>query len=147
MLVVLDTNVVFSGLLSSAGASHEILRMALREDIEVAISNTLYLEYEEVLTKPANLRTLDLASHEVLAVLDALVGVAKKRKVYYQLRPHLPDESDRMLVECAWVSHAEAIVTHNARHFPEGDLWGCSFAVTTPRDLLKEIRRANEPEE
>jgi hypothetical protein len=50
---VLDTNVLFSALLSRRGASFEIFRRLRRGEWRMVLSNHLLLEYEEVLKRNA----------------------------------------------------------------------------------------------
>ncbi len=46
MRVVLDTNIIISGLYSKRGASYQLLRAAISGDLPCAISPLLALEYE-----------------------------------------------------------------------------------------------------
>ncbi len=48
MVTTVDTNVLFAALRSSDGASFRILHMVLDEDVTLALSNSLYFEYEDV---------------------------------------------------------------------------------------------------
>ena len=146
MTITMDTNVLFSALHSSEGASHYILRMVLDERATLALSNSLYFEYRDVLTRETNLDKLGLCREDVEAVLDALVPLARKKAVYFRLRPNLLDESDNMLIECAWASNADLIVTHNKRHFLKSELTGFRFRVVTPREFMIEWRQTGERE-
>ena len=46
MLVVLDTNIIISGLYSKRGASYQLLKAAISGDLPCAISPLIALEYE-----------------------------------------------------------------------------------------------------
>lgn len=52
MLVVLDTNVLVSGLQSALGASNAVLRRLGVGSYRIAISTALCLEYDDVLNRP-----------------------------------------------------------------------------------------------
>ena len=47
--IILDTNVLYSGLYSSLGASYKILRAIEEKTVKIVISTTLLFEYEDVL--------------------------------------------------------------------------------------------------
>jgi predicted nucleic acid-binding protein len=49
VLVVIDTNILVSGLQSSLGASNEVLRRLALGHFRAAVSTTLLFEYEDVL--------------------------------------------------------------------------------------------------
>ena len=49
--VVLDTNVLFSGLYSSNGASYQLLTAIFNKKFKIAISTPLVFEYEDVLNR------------------------------------------------------------------------------------------------
>ena len=59
MIITADTNVIFSALYSSSGASHYILRLILKEKIRLALSPQIYFEYYDVLTRKENLAKLN----------------------------------------------------------------------------------------
>ena len=46
--IILDTNVLFSGLYSSSGASYQILRAIEKGQIKIVTSTTLIFEYEDI---------------------------------------------------------------------------------------------------
>jgi predicted nucleic acid-binding protein len=50
----------------------------------------------------------------------------------------LPDPGDEFLLELAVAGRADAIVTHNVRHFAGVERFG--IQVMTPREFLKTIR-------
>ena len=50
---VVDTNVLYAALYSSAGASHELLRLLRMEKWKLVVSNTLCAEYKEILKREA----------------------------------------------------------------------------------------------
>ncbi len=68
-------------------------------------------------------------------VIDLLVMLSNKHFIYYRLRPNLLDENDNMLVECAFVSGSQYLVTSNIKDFTRGELQIYPFTVITPGDF------------
>lgn len=137
MIVTVDTNVIFSALYSNLGASHQILKLILEEKIEVALSPQIYFEYYDMLVREDNLAKLNLMVEEVEDILDLLALLAQKHSIYFLLRPNLIDEKDNMVVECAFASNSEYLITSNVRHFKSSELKGFKFKVVTPREFYK----------
>ncbi len=52
---ILDTNVIFSSLYSSKGASFQVIKLVYEGKAEIQISNTLCTEYEEILKSKADM--------------------------------------------------------------------------------------------
>ena len=65
---------------------------------EAAISVALFLEYEDVLTRPERLSQFHGLTHE--DIIEFLADFAtlsyQAHPVYYQYRPTLPDEGDEL---------------------------------------------------
>lgn len=102
--VVLDTNVVVSALRSKRGASFAILRR-IGEAWTPLISVPLILE----------------------EIVRAFCFFGREIPVYFQVRPSLPDPGDEFLLELAVAGRADAIVTHNVKHFAGAEVsaYGC----------------------
>lgn len=142
MIVVIDTNVLVAGLRSSAGASHRILGGIASGAVTFAISVPLFLEYEDVLKRPAMRRALGLTVAEVDTVLDVLAAKCRQTKLHYLWRPQLRDPNDEMVLETAANAGAKAIVTFNHADFlPAASSF--NIDVIFPRDYLAHIRRAS----
>ena len=135
MIVTVDTNVIFSALYSSSGASHCIFRLILDEKIKLALSPQVYFEYYDVLTREENLLKLKLSIGDVENILDLLALLAKKYLIYFLLRPNLLDEKDNMICECGFASNSEYLITSNVRDFKSGELKGFIYQVITPKDF------------
>ena len=69
---VLDTDVVVAAMRSSQGASRQLLLEALSDRFELLLSVALILEYEAVLTRPAQLTACGISKAEAGRVLDDL---------------------------------------------------------------------------
>ena len=79
--IILDTNVLFSGLYSSSGASYQILRAIEKGQIKIVTSTTLIFEYEDILRrKKADLKLTDA---EIEIILDNLCYLSRFQKIYF----------------------------------------------------------------
>jgi len=132
--VVLDTNVVVSALRSRRGASFALLRRIGQGWVPL-ISVPLILEYEAVGKRQAELLKIPEATVE--AIVRAFCFFGRETDIHFRLRPFLPDPNDEFLLELAVAGRADAIVTHNVRHFVGVERFG--IRVLTPRDFLRTI--------
>lgn len=110
--VVLDTNVVVSGLLNSFGPPGRVLDLALAGDLTVAYDDRVLSEWREVLGRekfgfsPADVESLlALFQEEGLRTNPSPLGVA------------LPDPDDLPFLEVAREARA-TLVTGNLKHYP-----------------------------
>lgn len=136
MTVILDTNVLYAGLYSSQGASHQILNRVERRELHIVLSTTLVFEYEEVLKR--HQAVLKLTSSEIEGFLDELCNRGEHQRVHFLWRPQLPDPKDDHLLELAVASDQTSIVTHNTRHFRGAKAFG--IKIMTPKQLLERLR-------
>ena len=132
MNIVLDTNVVFSAMNSSLGASHKLLKRIDQAPLRMHVSTPLVLEYEAVLKRNNSLNYAD-----VNAVVDYLCHISEQHGIFYLWRPVLKDPQDDHVLELAVKANA-VIVTWNVKDFvPATARFG--LEVITPRDLLKRL--------
>jgi len=137
MIITVDTNVIFSALYSNQGASHQIVRLIIDEEIKLALSPQVYFEYYEVLMRENNLEMFNLSKKETEDFLDLLALLAQKYSIYYLLRPNLPDEDDNIFMECAYASNSDYLITSNVKDFKQSELKGFGFEIITPKDFIK----------
>jgi len=130
--VVLDTNVFIAALRSRRGASFAILRRIGHGWVPL-ISVPLILEYEAVGKREA--QRLKIPESTVDAIVSAFCFLGRETDIHFRLRPFLPDPGDEFLLELAVAGRADAIVTHNVRHFVDADRFG--IQVLTPREFLR----------
>ncbi len=133
---VVDTNVLFAGLYSSLGASHQVLRMIDNGEIVPLLSTTLLFEYEEVLRR--NRVRLGLQVKDVEAILNGLCLRGESRKIHFLWRPRLSDPKDDHVLELAVASGRVTIVTHNKRDF--ANIADLGVRVVSPGTYIKETR-------
>ncbi len=144
MVVTMDTNVLLAAHISQSGASYKILRLIIDERISLALSTQILLEYDEVLKREEILKLTRLNIEQVEDVLDLLVLLAQKQKIYYRLRPNLRDENDNLFAECAFASNSNYLITSNIRDFKGGELRGFEFKALTPKDFYQMWRKKHE---
>ena len=131
--IVVDTNVLVSGLRSSDGASYKLL-MALDDPrIRFYLSVTLVLEYESAIKRAAT--GIRLSGADKDAVLDFLCRTGAHQKVHFLWRPCLKDPSDDMVLELAVAAGADKIVTYNHADFKGADKFG--VRPVRPHEILK----------
>lgn len=134
--IIMDTNILFAALHSSAGASHQILRLIDSGALTPVISAPLLFEYEDVLKRKQ--KELSLSDSEIDVVLDNICALSKWQKIYFLWRPYLHDPKDDHVLEVAVASETKVIVTHNLKDFT-----GCErFGITAmrPGELLEAMR-------
>ncbi|MGV0027221.1 putative toxin-antitoxin system toxin component, PIN family [Phormidesmis priestleyi] len=133
--IVLDTNVVVSGLRSRRGSAFQLLTLVGTERFAIHLSVPLVLEYREVLSREASKLYVDAIDIE--ALIEFHCSVAKKHRIFFLWRPYLPDPKDDMVLELAVAAGCDSVVTHNIRDFVGIDKFG--IKVIKPAEFLKEI--------
>ncbi len=132
MKVVLDTNVLVSGLMTRAGTCAAILNLAVDGRITAVLDARISDEYRRTCLSPR----LRLDTGAVLGFLRLLEDCAESVTAM-PLKSTLPDPDDLPFLEVAAASHA-VLVTGNTRHFPPKAVG--SVRVSTPRDFLDALR-------
>lgn len=74
--IVLDTNVMVSGLRSQRGASYKLLQMLNDQRWQINLSTSLLLEYEDVLKRPGMVPGLSHAAIDTF--IDGLCSIANR---------------------------------------------------------------------
>jgi putative PIN family toxin of toxin-antitoxin system len=134
MKVVLDTNVLVSGLLAPFGPPGEMVRMVSSGSLQICFDARILSEYEEVLRRPK----FGFSPDETRLLLNQIQGDGFV--VAADPLPHrLPDPWDEPFVEVAWAGKAEALITGNIRHFPRSACGG--VFVVSPADFLDFYRK------
>ncbi|MEZ4511816.1 MAG: putative toxin-antitoxin system toxin component, PIN family [Chloroflexota bacterium] len=108
--VVLDTNVLLVSI-SSKSKYHWLFQKLLQQEFEIAITNEILTEYEEIISKKYSVT----AAQNTIRTLLLLPNVTKS-DVYYNWALLRDDPDDDKFVDCAIAANANYIVT-NDRHF------------------------------
>jgi putative PIN family toxin of toxin-antitoxin system len=136
MILVIDTCVIVSAFRSRGGASRILLDQVRTQPLRLAISSGLMMEYEAVLTRPEQMAVHRQSREEIERFLISLASFAKHVRSNYRYRPLLQDPNDEMVLEAAINGGAQAIATHNVRHFlPAATLFG--IEILTPGRILE----------
>ena len=134
MRIVLDTNVLVSGLLSPFGPPGDILRLITTGTVRVCYDARILGEYRQVLRRPA-FSFSQVQVESVLAQLEADGDLV----VACPLPDHLPDPDDEVFLAVALAGRADCLVTGNLRHYPEPRRQGVQ--VVSPRVFLELYRK------
>jgi putative PIN family toxin of toxin-antitoxin system len=131
--VVLDTNVIVSGLRSRRGASFRVLSLVGSGLFEHCVSVALAFEYEDAIKRSES--GIQLPKAVVEDILDFLCASARQQEIHFLWRPVLPDPKDDMVLEVAIHGGCEVIVTYNVEDFRGSDRFGVK--VIQPQEFLK----------
>lgn len=130
MLIVLDTNVLVSSLITPFGNSARILDMILIKDLRILYDDRIISEYREVLSRPK----FSFAQRDVEILLDYFEseGLRVTPSVIYE---PLMDKDDIPFLEVALSGNAEALITGNKKHFKTKSAKG--LKIMSPEEFLK----------
>jgi len=133
MKIVLDTNVLVSGLLSPYGAPGEIVRMVASGVLELCYDARVLSEYRSVLLRSK----FPFHKTQVALLLDQI----KARGYVVATKPlakRLPDPDDEVFLEVALAGKARCLVTGNLKHYPKRLRQG--VLILPPPELLEIYR-------
>jgi predicted nucleic acid-binding protein len=81
---------------------------------------------------------LKIPESTVDAIIRAFCFTGREVDIYFSFRPFLPDPADEFLLDLAVAGRADAIVTHNVRHFAPVDRFG--IRIVTPGEFLRTMK-------
>lgn len=114
MKVVIDTNVLVSGLINPGGKPARIIDLLLNGKLILLYDNRILNEYSDVLyRKKFNF------SDALVAPLLAFITHECEYVTAIPLKIPFQDESDKMFLEVAETGNAEFLLTGNKDHFPK----------------------------
>lgn len=128
--IVLDTNVLVSGLMNAATPPGRIVDGLRADEIRLCFDDRIFAEYYEVFTRPELARWIHPTDAD--AILDHIQHSARRVDGSATIEG-LPDPDDAPFAEVARLA-AVPLVTGNVRHFPR-DIAG-AIIVLTPREYL-----------
>lgn len=133
MKIVIDTNVLVSGLLSPSGPSGEIVRMVASGILELCYDARILSEYRNVLLRPK----FSFDQDHVNALLDQIKTCGRVVAVE-PLTKRLPDPKDEPFLEAALAEKIQCLVTRNLKHYPAKKREG--MLVVPPEEFLEIYR-------
>lgn len=125
MNLVLDTNVLVSGILNPHGVPGQVINLFLRKDIILLVDERIMHEYHEVLSR----EKFGLNPGDILALMDFI----RHEGIHVTAKPlsiKLDDMDDLPFIDVAITGKADYLVTGNIKHFPRDDY------VVTPQDFI-----------
>ena len=139
MRIVVDTNVLVSGLLSPFGPPAEVVRLIAANLVQLLYDPRILAEYQQVLTRPK----FPFAPSRVEALLTQVEADGELITAPPLVKP-LPDSDDEAFLAVAISGRARFLVTGNLRHFPAAYRQGVS--VISPRAFVESYRVAGRSE-
>jgi putative PIN family toxin of toxin-antitoxin system len=131
MSVVIDTNVLVSGLMNPQGPPGRIVDEVLAGAFTVLYDDRTMSEYREVLARPA----FGFSLTDVDALLD-FIEMTGEPVTGLRLPIVLPDPHDLPFLEVATAGRADALITGNTRYFkPRRGQHG--VGVCTPAEFVR----------
>ncbi len=132
--IVLDTNVLVSGLLSAYGHPGRIIDSLLMGSVGIVYDDRILGEYNDVLARPK----FKFDPHRVSALLNFLKinGRFTPAPPLSQLNmAHVPDMDDLPFAEVAVAAKVDALVTGNTKHFSFLETY--SVLVLSPAEFVR----------
>lgn len=114
MLVVLDTNVFISALLSSKGPPAELIKRWEADEFGVVLSQILINELKPSLAYPRIKKYLKASEQTIGAIIDKLGNIAAVVEPQVELDVIGKDPEDNRLLECAIAGGAAYIISGDA---------------------------------
>jgi uncharacterized protein len=130
MRLVLDTNVLVSGIMNPHGPPGRILDMIVSQPVPVLYDDRILTEYRQVLERPR----FGFDYSAVASLLD-FIEFSGEHMSCASMDIVLPDPTDLPFLEVAITGMADALVTGNTKHFKP---WRGRHAVRicSPAELL-----------
>jgi len=132
---VLDTNVLVSGLISTASPPRQLVDAWLGERFTLVTSLYMVEELVHVLSYPRIASRLQLTDAELATLLDGLLGKARVTPGQLRLPGVARDPKDDPLVACALQGQADYIVSGDGDLLDLGQRHG--IQILTPRQFLE----------
>lgn len=135
--IVLDTNVLISALRSKRGSSFQLISLLEQDKFKINISVPLILEYESIINRELN--TLDIDKKDMDIILDYICTIGTKYNIFYLWRPFLKDPKDDFILELAYTSDSDFIITFNKKNFRGAEKFG--IKILSPQEFIKLLEK------
>lgn len=135
MNIVLDTNVLVSGMINPNGAPGRIIDLMSSGKVNIVLDDRIFEEYCNVLNRPRF--KCHFSDFEKTSIIEffKISGIRVKSSVVIT---DLPDMGDVPFLEIA-LSQDIPLVTGNLKHFPKHKILKCS--VMTPNDFISQFNK------
>ena len=133
MRIVLDTNVLVSGLLNPNGAPGRLIDLFLGRHVTLLYDDRILGEYDDVLAGPQ----LNIARDLAVAILSFLRLTGERVTALPLPADLLPDPDDLPFAEVAISGNANAVVTGNLKHFKGLGSYG--IEVILPARFIEQL--------
>lgn len=133
MIVVLDTNILISGLIRPENPPGRLIDLLRSGELSLAIDDRILAEYSAVLGREYFRKYFSLAEKDL--ILDFL-SHDSIRVLCTQAAVGLPDQDDACFLEVAWAAKVP-LVTGNQKHFPLDLCRGVT--ISSPAEFLAEF--------
>lgn len=137
MKIVLDTNVIVSGLLQPQGNPAQVLTLVLAGAVQICHDQRILAEYAEVLVRPR----FKFDVEKVRQVLTKIKADGLAVDATGQRDLDLPDIDDEPFLAVALSAQVDYLVTGNLADYPAGRCGGC--AVISPAEFMRVWRNSN----
>ncbi len=134
MKVVIDTNVLISGMINVNGMPAQILNLLVNGRITVLYDSRILKEYEEVLGR----KKFGFRKASITPLLDYIKNEGEYVTAEPSPRP-FTDADDRAFYEVARTARANCLVTGNKDHYPKEKL------ITSPKEFIDYYLSENDP--
>jgi putative PIN family toxin of toxin-antitoxin system len=135
MRVVIDTDVLVSGIINPHGSPGRVLDAVLARAVLALHDDRILSEYREVLHRPA----FGFAETDIDTLLD-FSELSGEHVSTRDIGVLLPDPADLPFLEVAILGHADALVTGNLKHFkPKSGRHKVN--VCAPGEFVKKLPR------
>ncbi len=129
MRIVVDTNVLVSGLLSPFGPPGVVVAQIVSGSVCLCYDGRVLAEYADVLSR----ETFSFSETSIAALLGSIQSNGELTSAA-PTPVRLPDPADEPFLEVAVASMVDFLVTGNVRHFPAGARQG--VRVVSPREFV-----------
>jgi uncharacterized protein len=137
MKIVIDTNVLVSGLLTPFGTSGEIVRMVSAGKLLLLYDSRMLLEYQEVLHRSK----FQFEKGQVDLLIDYIIKNGQVAPTS-PLKNILPDPDDAPFLEVAIGGESECLVTGNKIHYPRR--FREDIRILSPTEFINFYRKVKD---
>ena len=131
MRIVLDTNVLISGMLNPSGPPGRIVDFLRTDVLQLVIDDRILAEYVDVIRRDYFLKYFNESDREdIIEYLSKNSHYSSSTVVVH----NMPDEGDTPFLEMA-ITEEAPLITGNLKHYPKQLRKGC--VVLSPAQFLK----------